>query len=247
MNAEFKPRAPSTFSGSPTEDVNAWLFRVKQYCKLLAVPETNYALFASTYLEGNAIAWWRAHVEDAEANLVTAITTWDEFQTALSRQFTIVNASDAARDRLLILRQTSSVEEYVREFRNTIVHIVPKLTVEDQIHRFGAGLKFHIGAEVRLRRPTTLNDAIVIATTYDYLGHSRPQFYDPNPTSSSSHVGPTPKSNPMEVDAIRLAPLTVQERDALRRANACFRCRKPGHYANQCTRNRQQSGKVPPQ
>jgi Retrotransposon gag protein len=125
MNAEFKPRAPSTFSGSPTEDVNDWLFRMRQYCRLLAVPEFHHALLASTYLEGNAGAWWRAHVEDAEANLVTAITTWDEFQTALSHQFTIVDASDTARDRLLTLRQTSSIEEYVREFRKTIVHIVP--------------------------------------------------------------------------------------------------------------------------
>jgi hypothetical protein len=48
-----------------------------------------------------------------------------------------------------------------------------------------------------------------------------------------------PDGEPMELDAInssyrRISPLTPAQKEELRKKNACFKCRKPGHRAFNC-------------
>jgi hypothetical protein len=38
----------------------------------------------------------------------------------------------------------------------------------------------------------------------------------------------------MELDAVNLGPLSQQDRDYLRQNGGCFRCRRLGHFGNQC-------------
>jgi len=47
-------------------------------------------------------------------------------------------------------------------------------------------------------------------------------------------------TRPMELDAVQLQRLSPQEKERLRRAGACFKCRRPGHTAFNCPTRRNQ-------
>ncbi|CEP03569.1 hypothetical protein PBRA_009454 [Plasmodiophora brassicae] len=48
---------------------------------------------------------------------------------------------------------------------------------------------------------------------------------------------PVPSAAILNVATSELQPLTDEERDRCRREGRCFRCREPGHMANQCPRS----------
>jgi hypothetical protein len=231
---------PSPFSGEADEDPTSWLFSCNMYFDLLAADSGRRVRMAASMLRGPALLWWRMHHQSVEKGECTLITEWDEFGRALQQQFSPVNPTTTARNRLYSLVQRSSVPAYADEFRRLVLRI-PDLSAEEQVHRFINGLKPHIRTHVALRDPTTLDQAIRAADTCER--------YVPTPTSNRVpryERKPAAVSNAdpdaMQVDAVALQPLTQQQRDQLRRIGGCFRCRRPGHMARECPRYTEQRG-----
>ena len=84
-----------------------------------------------------------------------------------------------------------------------------------------------------MQQPANLAAAETIAERVDAVTFkplSRTSGFRPNPGYRAP--GGTV---PMELDAI--SKLTPQERERLRKAGHCFRCRKPGHLARDCSLN----------
>jgi Retrotransposon gag protein/Zinc knuckle len=234
---------PSTFSGDSDEDPATWTFSFNQYFDLQATDRALRVPIAASQLRGSALLWWRMHHQTAEKGACGLITAWPEFCSAVEQQFSPINPTTTARNRLYSLAQRASVAAYADEFRKLILR-VPDLSVDEQVNRFIHGLKPHIRIQVALREPTTLDQAVRVADTCDRLvpapAGGRAPRYERKPASPSD-VNP----DVMQNGTVALPPLTPQQREQLRRTGGCFRCRKIGHSARDCPRDAEQRGIEP--
>ena len=82
-----------------------------------------------------------------------------------------------------------------------------------------------------MQQPANLAAAETIAERVDavtFKPMNRASGFRPNP-----HTRSPGGTTPMELDAI--SKLTPNERERLRKAGGCFRCRQLGHMARDCT------------
>lgn len=249
----LKVKVPETFYGnSLKEDVELWLYQVDHWLRAGRVQlEMEKIILATGLLRGAALSWWRS-VELAPNPPIT----WEDFRGRLKEAFQPINPVETARDRLARLRQTTSANAYATIFRNVTLEI-PGITDDEKKDRFIRGLKRRTQEEVRLRTPSTFEEAVQLAVRYDSL--MRPSNWGGGTArdGSSSH-GPAP----MELGAItstnrpssyrpngqnpngrdpngssspnQRTKLTPELRQQLIKEGKCFYCRKPGHRALQC-------------
>jgi recombinational DNA repair protein RecR len=203
---------------------------MEQYYELCPVPENRKAIFAGSFLRNHAAMWWQTQHE--QLILQPADVQWDLFKQTLQAQFQPVNSTKTARTRLDQLKQKTSVRIYNTEFRELMVQL-PDMHEEDRIHTYLRGLKAHVASQVAMQQPATLLQAQGLADTADVIQfqyQARPQI----PYTARRHTRPeTQGPTPMDLDAI--GKLTDAERDRLRKIGGCFRCRKTGHLARDCT------------
>lgn len=238
-----KPQAPEAFNGDDKEDVDAWIFKVEQYFKMMEVnSDVKRMQYASTLLRGQAQLWYRLQCLRVEGD-DAPFDSWAAFVTALRQQFTTINIIKRARDRLANLRQYRDVQRYVFEF-NSLCLKIPDITISEKMDRFIRGLKPNIRKEIELREPETLEEAMSMAERVDNI-HSATYF---NPRLSSFRSNSRPVNNssgptPMDLGAMKTSDrrenkgpgrLTPEERERLRKIGGCFYCRQTGHTLDQC-------------
>ena len=141
----LKSAKPETYHGlrepsSPTPDT--WLFQMKQYIKLQQHNPDHSIRFAATFLQGNALLWWR----NLGSNLPS---TWEAFSVALTQEFQPIDATRAARNQLANLVQTHSVAEYTAAFR-ILALTIPDLSPAETLHRYIFNLKPKTRMEVEI-------------------------------------------------------------------------------------------------
>mmetsp|Transcript_27406 Transcript_27406/g.59946 ORF Transcript_27406/g.59946 Transcript_27406/m.59946 type:complete len:142 (+) Transcript_27406:2-427(+) len=122
--------------------------------------------------------------------------------------------------------------------------------------RYVAGLKPHIRKELELREPKTYEEAVRLAERLDAIGKMHTSGYASyQPAMRNTHHIPYASAStsrqsaardgpvPMDLGMIQrvperkpqsFKPLTFEERQRLRRMNACFLCRQTGHTKNNC-------------
>jgi hypothetical protein len=236
----LKSAKPETYHGereasSPTPDT--WLFQMKQYIELQRHDPDHEIRFAATFLQGNALLWWRNLGSNIPSN-------WDTFAIALSQEFQPIDATRAARNQLATLVQTHSVAAYTAAFRILALSI-PDLSPAETLHRYIFNLKPKTRMEVEIRTPTTLDEATHIANLYDTITFNTKNSYPSNATHSQANRTSTPyqtssTATPMDLSAVaslvtrRLSKLTPAEYDHLKTTGGCFRCRQRGHLAQNC-------------
>jgi Ty3 transposon capsid-like protein/Zinc knuckle len=224
----IKPDRPSPFSGKKSESLEAWIFQMQQFCELAPVPEGDRIPFAATFFKDQAALWWRSYHQTIDWTV--AVPTWAAFLTALRLQFVPVNTTISAYDRLQRLSQKASVNAYNHEFRTVMLEL-PDMDQATRMNYYLRGLKDNIRPFVAMQQPANLAAAETIAERVDAVTFK--------PTARGSGFRPNPNYRspggavPMELDAI--TKLTPGERDRLRREGGCFRCRKKGHLARDCT------------
>jgi hypothetical protein len=224
----IKPDRPSPFHGKKSESLEAWIFQMQQYCELAPVPDDDRIRFAATFLKDQAALWWRSYYQTI--NWQAAAPNWDGFVTALRQQFIPVNTTISAYDRLQRLSQKTSVNVYNHEFRAIMLEL-PDMDQATRMHYYLEGLKDNLRPFVAMQQPADLAAAETIAERVDAVTFkpvARNPGFRPNPAYRSP--GGTA---PMELDVI--GKLTPSERERLRKIGGCFRCRKPGHLARDCT------------
>src|SRR5690349_9855084 len=231
----LKPERPPTYAGGRNESLAAWIFQMERYCQLLPVPDINRVEFAGTFLKDHAAMWWQTTYNDIES--------WRDFTDGLREQFQPVNTAKTARAQLDRLKQTSSVRFYNTRFRELILQI-PHMHEEDRVHHYINGLKPQVAALVALRQPDSLLDAQGLADTADTIQHHHVpyQTYGSRGTGQTQHRPNYQGPAPMELDAI--GKLTDTERERLRKNGGCFRCRKTGHVARNCTLTNRQHTRI---
>jgi hypothetical protein len=200
---------------------------MQQFCTLAPVPDDQRVTFAATFFKDQAALWWRSYfpTQDWEAHP----PTWDAFLVAMRGQFTPVNTSISAYDRLQRLSQKASVNAYNHQFREVMLEL-PDMDAATKMNYYLKGLKENIRPFVAMQNPADVTAAEVIAERVDSVTY-KPQTRTFNPPSRSQYRAPGGVT-PMELDTI--GKLTDTERERLRKTGGCFRCRKTGHLARDC-------------
>ena len=257
----LKPPKPAPFKGGGKERVGEWLKRLNAFFgahpPMVDVQKINYA---AACLEGVAAKWWSVHCEDH----LRPGATYESFSEALHKRFTPPNLEQRARDKLLSVRQTSTVAAYTERFLDLSLDI-PGLDVSQALHQYIFGLKPEVKTDVLLRHPPTLAEAITLAdeserTRQDGMAADRvpgrhppnSRFrprYPPHRQYGRSTNPPASHPVPMELGAAhappKRSPLTPQEREYLRTHNGCFYCRRTGHTRDHCPEWKARYGQHP--
>ena len=158
MSFDTKSLNSEKFFGLPDEDVERWLFRFQQYCKVHDISEKSYTPLAATFLDGDACDWWHARVEEMEPAQEASDIPWTHFKSEITRRFSNTDVVENSSFRLVTLSQQSTVDEYAREFHRILTRLKPKPITRDQISFFIAGLKQPLCTIVGMNKPASLGD-----------------------------------------------------------------------------------------
>ena len=167
----------------------------------------------ATRLRGRAWTWYSDLVRSAS---IFPFANWDAFRKKFFEEFEVYDPNTNYRDKLLELKQTKSVMEYNKQFREIICRIDGQ-SEADRIAMYKHGLKLKTRYEVNYYAPKTLSEAMRVARLCDetmFKGEDRSSRYRPGTKASKSA---NPNDDPMELDVI------------------CYKGRKKGHYQKDCT------------
>lgn len=144
----------------------------RQFAFYGTVVEAERLRSAAGHLVGPALDWWNLFTNH------TVPATWALFKTALELRFQPVTTVEAARAKLLALRQgTGTVNAYVAAFRN-LVAVVPNTDAAMLRHLFTQGLNAKAREQVVVSNVVVLDDIIAMSVRLGALapgpasGHS---------------------------------------------------------------------------
>ena len=137
-------KAPTieTYNGS-VKLLRPWLNRTRGILMMLGfdLNQPFTVVYAASFLTGPAQSWYNSEADRAKEYKESAgFATFDDFSRALSAKMGDPDPESKARDRLINLRQTTSVKAYADEFHRIITHL-PHRHPDDLCHDFKRGLK----------------------------------------------------------------------------------------------------------
>ena len=175
--------------------------------------------------------------------------TWESFKEQLIQEFTPFDQQIVFHEQLAALRQTGSIDEYVKQFR-AIAHHVQETTPRDMMFYFQSGLHMNIRQYLRPISSQDLNKMIAKATSF---AHARELA-----STGSTSVAPSS----MEVNFVQnhcnnfhhsgnqgrhrqtppVGPNIMHSRppnqhlscEDCYRLGLCTYCKKPGHFHANC-------------
>ncbi|CAO2204471.1 unnamed protein product [Urochloa humidicola] len=248
----FHPRARiefPTFDGK--EDPLPWLNRCETFFRCQNTPERRRVTYAALHLTGTAQLWYY------RLELTSGTPSWRRFAQLVQQRFG-PPMTDSPVGEIMLLRRSGSVEDYTDKFL-TLACRDADLTEAQLVHMFTAGLVNPLKTDVALRRPATLDDAIMLARAYeqrqllspsDNIGTlssspPRPEVPASSALSSSSATGATTMASVSSAPAgsglstplaaslprRRLTPAEVTQRRA---DGLCYNCDEKYTVGHRC-------------
>ncbi|KAH9697081.1 hypothetical protein KPL71_023462 [Citrus sinensis] len=161
---QFPPRvAKLEFPRYSGDDPTEWFNRVTPFFDYQETADDQRVVLASYHLEGEANQWWqwlrRAYQEEGQ------LVTWKTFVDELWARFRPTECEDFD-EALSRVKQTGSLRDYHKEFER-LGSWVHGWTQRALVGTFMGGLKPEISEEIRMLRPKTLKEAIILARMKD--------------------------------------------------------------------------------
>jgi hypothetical protein len=141
QGVKLRPANPPKYARGNKDVIKDWLATMVQWLgSSSCVPEQRFAL-AQTFLIEEAASLWRAKSAALQAQGFN-IQDWDVFARTLESAFGHQDPEQNARDKLDVLKQTGSVEDYANKFQSLVAEIVAMpLSEGDLLQKFRNGLK----------------------------------------------------------------------------------------------------------
>ena len=117
MRLNVKVEKPENYDEDKAKDLDTWLFQVCEYLELSTIPTRGHVPYATSFLCGNAVLWWR---EACEAN--RRPVTWDDFCRALREKFRPEDYGRRGCDDLANMRQYAR-ESAVDLYSDSVQHV----------------------------------------------------------------------------------------------------------------------------
>ena len=234
------------FHGKPHESVDQYFFSAKMFltCKNIDYynnEEMNQrrivAILASNLRDG-AASWFHSTSVNGQY-----MRTIEELYEEMKKEFVPRDEEHRAREDLSNVKQRSSLEEYVNQFRRAMSKI-NNMHELDKVHHFTQGLKDQTKREVRYLRCQKLSDAIAAAQAYDRAhftsrNHSTRLKFTSNETFGQ---GINQYKNERRSDMMDISFTSRINKEECMKKNLCFYCKKPGHSIGDCRKRKANSG-----
>jgi hypothetical protein len=113
--SEVRLAKPSEFHGKKSE-VDNFIFEMRQYVDSVNLGEDSAACrFVVSHLKDSALTWWRSYCKN-DLRVFDNLSL-DVLFTELKAQFSDIDEEMKLRDRILTVRQTGSVSDFVNVFK----------------------------------------------------------------------------------------------------------------------------------
>jgi hypothetical protein len=245
--------APEHFDGSYSKTL-PWLMSVLFYLEVnedVYNSDSKKIAFALSYMtKGSALTWAATFRQKSIIGTAIAMGTFSDFVKEFKSSFEHHDIVGNAIAWLSHKRMTSksngtfepSLPTYISGFQNHVAQ--SKITDHNVlIGFFSAGIPSDLMRQIYSMEtvPTTIDEwykkALTFQTHYERAREVEQRRKNPSAVYrpfSSTTTTPTRDPNAMDVDAIRVAKLTKEERDRCMKEGLCLRCRKKGHMARNC-------------
>ena len=154
---------PHTFSGQrDAKELDNFLWHMERYFEAIAlVDEAAKVRTATLYLTDNATLWWCRRFLEMEKGTCT-IDTWADFKREIKKQFYPEDAEYLAWKKIIYLKHTGSIREYVKEFSSLMLE-APGMNEKTLIFEFMDNLQGWAEQELRRRGVRDLATTMAVA------------------------------------------------------------------------------------
>ncbi|KAL4565288.1 hypothetical protein LXL04_029376 [Taraxacum kok-saghyz] len=142
-------------------DPQGWLQKASLYFDINAIPSDLRIRLAQLSMTGVATHWFTIVKELYDP------LTWEQFQSELLQRFSGLDIHNPY-EQLATMKQEDSIHAYIDDFEY-LLSLVPKLPESQALGYFIAGLKEDAKKWVRLHRPQTRLDAMLLAKDIESL------------------------------------------------------------------------------
>lgn len=133
-------KPPKFWEGDSDGPIRGWLTSVAHWLTMNKVPRQDAVGTAANYLRGKAQAYWFSMV-DSLRGAGKDPTSWDVFRDTMVLAYGAIDPEYVARTKIDALRQTGSVESYVRDMQLLFAELIHNpMNEADKVHKFFTGL-----------------------------------------------------------------------------------------------------------
>lgn len=241
------PTGMPKFRGKKGDDVRQWLFQVTTACRIHnhVIDDDNRTLpeIASTALEPPASGWylhWSSITQDSDK-------TWKNFCDSAKKRFEANDYQAILRENLRKLKQTSDVEDYNGRYAELVFRI-EDMSEMDKTSNYISGLKPKTRAHVKLQGPSTLEEAMSHANSYEHAHFDDDDHQarkvtisrDGNKNKSSfsgkkhAFADSTKPKKYSKSGNFKAKGGKAKGNSDTKRDKTCFYCKKVGHFEAEC-------------
>jgi hypothetical protein len=247
-----KVREPEVYNGErDTIVVDSWIYSLELYFSLVKIEHPQEKLLYAVSLLRKDAQLWYSQLNTFEKE--HAPQDWDELKVALRTEFVPIDTIAKARDNMASLVQTTTVNQYINDFRRLLLQI-PDMSEGVAQDKFVRGLVKPLRYAVRSQFPKTLADAQRIALAIESADEGEV-------VQSIKASAPQPQYEAMDLDAIRdlvnalnggSGKRMAQPKNGRRNFNngnftrntdvQCYNCKGWGHMQGECPSPRSNRG-----
>lgn len=188
-----RPVPPPAFSGSEGENVSSFLRRLERYLVDIGEHPRDWVVRAESYLFGPALTMYECTFAGYERS-------WLDFKTSMEQTYGQVTDPIVDWTTLSRMRQTGSVEDFVKDFTSILARN-PSFRTSTIHLTFIDGLTNHIKAHVLRTKPGTLEAAIAVARQEESVlrvtrEHQQPKPQQPKALPQTQQPSGQPRGKP---------------------------------------------------